>query len=109
MMGEFCSSGLSREADVVKKSSFFEKLKHRWKSGSGVRVAKSPRNAKSSDAVEARLDQGLDDRPFSEGSGHDVESLPYRRRDAVEDDVDVAGLIKAVKMRLQTPLLPEAQ
>ena len=53
------------------------------------------------------LDQGLDDRPFSEGSGRDVESLPYRNRDAIADDVDVEGLIKAVKMRLQTPLSAE--
>jgi hypothetical protein len=54
------------------------------------------------------LDHGLEDKPFSEGSGHNVESLPYRRPDAIEDDVDVAGLIKAVKKRLQTPLAVEA-
>jgi hypothetical protein len=53
------------------------------------------------------LDQGLDDRPFSEGSGQNVESLPYRSRDAIADDVDVEGLIKAVKTRLQTPLQAE--
>jgi hypothetical protein len=50
------------------------------------------------------LDRGLDDRPFSEGSGQNVESLPYRSRDAIADDVDVEGLIKAVKTRLQTHL-----
>lgn len=54
------------------------------------------------------LDRGLDNRPFSEGSGQNVESLPYRNRDAIEDDVDVEGLIKAVKTRLQTPLAAEA-
>ena len=54
------------------------------------------------------LDRGLDDRPFSEGSGQNVESWPYRCPDAIEDDVDVEGLIRAVKMRLQTPLLAEA-
>ena len=54
------------------------------------------------------LDQGLDDRPFSEGSGQNVESLPYRRPDALEDDVDLEGLIGAVKARLKTPLLSEA-
>jgi len=53
------------------------------------------------------LDQGLDERPFCDGSGQNLESLPYRRRDAVEDDVDVAGLISAVKLRLQTPLSAE--
>jgi hypothetical protein len=53
------------------------------------------------------LDQGLDDRPFSLGPGQNVESLPYRSPDAIEDDVDVAGLIRAVKQRLRTPLLAE--
>lgn len=53
------------------------------------------------------LDQGLDDRPFSLGPGQNVESLPYRRPDAIEDDVDVEGLIRAVKQRLRTPLLAE--
>jgi hypothetical protein len=50
------------------------------------------------------LDQGLDEKPFSEGSGQNLESLPYRRPDAIEDDVNVEGLINAVRERLQTPL-----
>ena len=54
------------------------------------------------------LDQGIDAKPFSEGSGQNVESLPYRRPDAIEDDVDVQGIIDAVKARLQTPLPVEA-
>ena len=54
------------------------------------------------------LDQGLDDKPFSEGSGQNMESLPYRRPDALEDDVDVQGLIDAVRERLQRPLSAEA-
>ena len=53
------------------------------------------------------LDRGLDERPFSQGPGQNVESLPYRRPDAVEDDVDVEGLMRAVRMRLQTPLPAE--
>ncbi len=53
------------------------------------------------------LDQGLDEKPFSEGSGRDVESLPYRCPEGIEDDVDVQGLINAVKARLQTPLPSE--
>ncbi len=53
------------------------------------------------------LDQGLDAKLFSEGSGQNVESLPYRRPDAVEDDVDVQGLIDAIKTRLQTYLPAE--
>ncbi len=54
------------------------------------------------------LDRGLEGRPFSDGSGQYVESLPYRRPDGIDADADVEGLIKAVKMRLQTPLLAEA-
>ena len=53
------------------------------------------------------LDQGLDDKPFSEGPGQNVESLPYRCPDAIEDDVDVQGLINAVKARLRAPLPAE--
>lgn len=53
------------------------------------------------------LDQGLDDRPFSNGAGQGVESLPYRRPNPVADDVDLDGLISAVKLRLQTPLPQE--
>jgi len=53
------------------------------------------------------LDRGLDERPFSQGPGQNVESLPYRRPDAVEDDVDVEGLMRVVRVRLQTPLPAE--
>ncbi len=54
------------------------------------------------------LDQGLEDQPFTKGSGQTVESLPYRRPDRVEDDVDVQGLIDAIRRRLRTPLPAEA-
>ncbi len=53
------------------------------------------------------LDQGLDEKLFSGGSGQNLESLPYRRPDAIDDDVDVQGLISAVKARLQTSLPAE--
>ncbi len=52
----------------------------------------------------AWLDRGLDDRPFTEGSGRNLESLPYRRPASVGDDEDVSGLIDAVRRRLKTPL-----
>jgi len=55
------------------------------------------------------LDQGLDDRPFSEGSGQNVDSLPYRRPGVVEDGVDIEGMIHAVRARLQTPLATEVR
>ena len=50
------------------------------------------------------LDHGLDDAPFSSGSGQVLESLPYQSREQIEDDVDVDGLIKAVRQRLRVPL-----
>lgn len=51
------------------------------------------------------LDHGLDDAPFSSGSGQVLETLPYQNRDRIEDDVDVDGLIKAVQQRLRVPLV----
>jgi len=53
------------------------------------------------------LDRGLDDRPFTAGSGQNVESLPYRRPGITEDDVDIEGMLRAVRARLQTPLPAE--
>ena len=50
------------------------------------------------------LDHGLDDAPFSSGSGQVLGSLPYQSREQIGDDVDVDGLIKAVRQRLRVPL-----
>ena len=50
------------------------------------------------------LDRGLDDRPFSEGGGRMLETLPYMNPGKVDNDTDLAALIAAVKRRLQTPL-----
>ena len=50
------------------------------------------------------LDRGLDDRPFTEGAGRSLETLPYRRPDRVADDTDLRGLMDAVGRRLRTPL-----
>lgn len=51
------------------------------------------------------LDRGLDNQPFSNGSGQILQSLPYQNRDRIEDDVDIDGLIKAVQQRLRAPLV----
>lgn len=51
------------------------------------------------------LDCGLDNQPFSNGSGQILESLPYQNRDRIDDDVDVDGLIRAVQQRLRAPLV----
>ena len=50
------------------------------------------------------LDRGLDDRPFTQGSGRSIESLPYLRPDSVSEEIDVGGLIEVVQRRLKTPL-----
>ena len=60
------------------------------------------------DAWLAWLDRGLPETLFVDGPGKNVETLPYRRPGVVEDDVDVEGLIDAVRTRLSTPLATEA-
>jgi len=50
------------------------------------------------------LDQGMVDKPFSNGAGRILESLPYMNPQAVDNDTDVRGLIDAVQQRLNTPL-----
>ena len=70
-------------------------------------LAYAPRNEVAGLTGEAWLrwlDRGLDGKPFTSGPGRDIESLPYRARAQVGDDVDVHGLILAVRQRLQTPL-----
>ncbi len=52
----------------------------------------------------AWLDQGLEDKPFTEGAGQALESLPYRSPQSIADDADLAALIEAVQRRLKTPL-----
>jgi hypothetical protein len=50
------------------------------------------------------LDQGLEQRPFTEGPGKTIEKLPYLRPESVAENADVAGLLEAVQLRLKTPL-----
>lgn len=50
------------------------------------------------------LDQGMEDRPFSEGAGGLLESLPYLNPESVDMDTDLDGLFDAIGRRLQTPL-----
>ena len=59
------------------------------------------------DAWLTWLDEGLDDKPFSNGAGRNVESLPYRRREDIVDDIDIDGLIQAIGLRLKSPLPAE--
>lgn len=53
------------------------------------------------------LDRGLDEKPFSEGPGRNLRNLPYRGAACETRDMDIDGLVAAVRRRLQTPL-PEA-
>jgi hypothetical protein len=50
------------------------------------------------------LDQGLEDRPFTQGAGRALGDLPYRRAGPPPADVDVDGLVDAVRRRLETPV-----
>lgn len=50
------------------------------------------------------LDQGLDDRPFSDGPGRTLETLPYMNPQRIDLETDVSGLLDVIKRRLQTPL-----
>ncbi len=54
------------------------------------------------------LDQGMDDKAFSEGAGRMIESLPYRNPELKAQGVDIDGLINAVYKRLQTPISASA-
>lgn len=54
------------------------------------------------------LDRGLERQPFSRGPGRNLEDLPYRDPAVSAGDVDVDGLVKAVRRRLQTPLPEQA-
>ncbi len=50
------------------------------------------------------LDQGLHEPLFSNGAGQTLESLSYRNPESGNQDVDVSGLIDAVRARLRTPV-----
>lgn len=52
----------------------------------------------------AWLDQGMDGKPFTEGAGKTLESLPYQRPEKVADEIDISELIDVVQKRLKTPL-----
>jgi hypothetical protein len=52
----------------------------------------------------AWLDRGMDERLFTEGAGRNLQELPYRRAGAPVSEVEVNGLLEAVRRRLKTPL-----
>lgn len=54
------------------------------------------------------LDRGLERQPFSRGPGRSLEDLPYRNPAQNPGDVDVDGLLTAVRRRLQTPVPEQA-
>ncbi len=49
------------------------------------------------------LDRGLTHNAFSDGPGRNIESLPYRKPDADVGDIDLDGLVEAVRQRIKTP------
>ena len=52
----------------------------------------------------AWLDEGLDDKLFTEGPGRVLESLPYLGGDQENRDIDIDELTDVVRQRLCTPL-----
>jgi hypothetical protein len=56
------------------------------------------------DAWLAWLDRDLDQPRFREGPGRSLLELPYRNPETLADDVDVDGMLAAVRERLQTPV-----
>jgi hypothetical protein len=50
------------------------------------------------------LDQGMQQKLFSEGPGQTLGWLPYCDPQPGEQDVDVEGLVDAVRQRLRTPI-----
>ncbi len=56
------------------------------------------------DAWLAWLDRDLDEPKFREGAGRSLLELPYRDPETLAGDVDVDGMLAAVRERLQTPV-----
>jgi hypothetical protein len=50
------------------------------------------------------LDRGLEGQPFTTGPGRMIGSLPYVRSDGGDAEINIAAMIDAVRLRLQTPL-----
>ena len=56
------------------------------------------------DAWLAWLDRDLDQPRFREGAGRSLLDLPYRNPETLGDDLDIDGMLAAVRERLQTPV-----
>lgn len=50
------------------------------------------------------LDRGLEGQPFTTGPGRQIGSLPYVRSESSDAEKNIAAMIAAVRLRLQTPL-----
>ena len=70
-------------------------------------LAYSPRSdvaGLTGDAWLHWLDRDLPDRAFTQGPGRCLLDLPYRNPASTGPDLDIDGLIGAVRQRLQTPV-----
>ena len=56
------------------------------------------------DAWLAWLDRDLDEPRFHKGAGRSLLELPYRKPETVAEDVDIDGMLAAVRERLRTPV-----
>jgi hypothetical protein len=52
----------------------------------------------------AWLDRDLDEPRFRHGAGRSLLDLPYRNPDSVAENLDIDGMLAAVRERLQTPV-----
>lgn len=52
----------------------------------------------------AWLDRDLEEPRFRQGAGRSLLDLPYRSPESVADDLDIDGMLAAVRERLQTPV-----
>ncbi len=52
----------------------------------------------------AWLDRDLDEPRFRQGAGRTLLDLPYRNPESIADDVDIDGMLAAVRERLRTPV-----
>lgn len=95
---------------MVKKSSFLGRFKDRWKSGSGVRVARSERRASSRvpESVTARLDEGLEEqrvaKPASVSDKVAGRKLSQKEAAVVamgEGFQELSNLVRGVQVRME--------
>lgn len=91
---------------MVKKSSFLEKLRHRWKSGAGVQVSKSAGRDKIPEPVQARMESRIDRHGALPPSVDPTSSRKLTAREEAvtainEGFADLSALVRGVQARVE--------